>query len=141
MSQWAAQLHEIGLDISHNGFERHGAYIAANADLPGFPRSEQLLLSYLIASQRSDLSNSRLSSLPTQWRAKALKLAIILRLAVLVNRSRGAGVPDDIVASAKNQSVSLCFPENWLAENPLTIADLEREQCYLDVAGFKLRFG
>ncbi len=31
---WAARLHEIGLDISHDGYQRHGAYIAANADLP-----------------------------------------------------------------------------------------------------------
>ena len=34
---WAALLHEIGLDISHDGYQRHGAYIAENADMPGFP--------------------------------------------------------------------------------------------------------
>ena len=141
MGRWAAQLHEIGLDISHDGFHKHGAYIAANADLPGFPRSEQLLLSYLIASQRSDLRKSRLDSLPANWRAKALKLAIILRLAVLVNRSRGAGGPDDIIASADEASVALAFPDRWLAENPLTIADLEREQHYLGAVGVDLRFG
>ena len=140
MCQWAALLHEIGLDISHDGFERHGAYIAANADLPGFPRSEQMLLSYLIASQRSVLKNSRLKSLPAHWRARALKLAIILRLAVLVNRSRGAGGPDDIVASADKDGMSLTFPDGWLAANPLTIADLEREQQYLGAVGVGLRF-
>ena len=34
---WAGRLHEIGLDISHSNFQKHGAYIAENADLPGFP--------------------------------------------------------------------------------------------------------
>ncbi|MEM7504788.1 MAG: Ppx/GppA phosphatase family protein, partial [Pseudomonadota bacterium] len=35
--KWAARLHEIGLDISHEGFHRHGSYVAEHADLPGFP--------------------------------------------------------------------------------------------------------
>ena len=35
---WSARLHEIGLDISHDGYQRHGAYVAENADMPGFPR-------------------------------------------------------------------------------------------------------
>jgi exopolyphosphatase/guanosine-5'-triphosphate,3'-diphosphate pyrophosphatase len=52
---WAARLHEIGLDISHDGFQRHGAYIAEHADLPGFPRSEQALLAFIIASQREPI--------------------------------------------------------------------------------------
>jgi exopolyphosphatase/guanosine-5'-triphosphate,3'-diphosphate pyrophosphatase len=30
---WSARLHEIGLDISHDGYQRHGAYVAAHADL------------------------------------------------------------------------------------------------------------
>ena len=35
--QWAARLHEIGLDVSHSGYHRHGAYLLENADMPGFP--------------------------------------------------------------------------------------------------------
>ena len=53
--EWAARLHEIGLDISHDGYQRHGAYIAANADLPGFPRAEQRFLAFLIGSQRHSI--------------------------------------------------------------------------------------
>ena len=77
--RWAARLHEIGLDIAHNNFQRHGAYIAANADLPGFPRSEQKLLAYLIASQRSELSRSNLATIQSRWQKSALRLAILLR--------------------------------------------------------------
>jgi exopolyphosphatase/guanosine-5'-triphosphate,3'-diphosphate pyrophosphatase len=138
--RWASQLHEIGLDISHDGFNKHGAYIAANADLPGFPRSEQKLLSFLIASQRADIGQARLNALPENWRDAALNLAIILRLAVLLNRSRGARVPETIVASAHGDNIVLEFPQGWLADNPLTIADLERERRYLHNAGVDLQF-
>lgn len=33
---WAAALHEIGLSISHSAYHKHSAYIASNADMPGF---------------------------------------------------------------------------------------------------------
>ena len=38
--RWAARLHEIGLDVAHSGYHRHGAYLLANADMAGFPREE-----------------------------------------------------------------------------------------------------
>jgi exopolyphosphatase/guanosine-5'-triphosphate,3'-diphosphate pyrophosphatase len=50
--EWSAELHEIGLDISHDGYQRHGAYIAEHADMPGFPRAEQRFLAYMIHNQR-----------------------------------------------------------------------------------------
>src|SRR5690606_31282972 len=68
MLAWAATLHEIGLDISHDGFQRHGAYIVENAHLPGFPRTEQLLLAFLIENQRRDLKLRDLKRLPAPWR-------------------------------------------------------------------------
>ena len=43
--RWAARLHETGLDIAHSKYHRHSAYLLEHADMPGFPREEQLLLS------------------------------------------------------------------------------------------------
>lgn len=137
---WAARLHEIGLDISHDNFQRHGAYIAENADLPGFPRSEQLLLSYLIATQRKQIDEAPGKGLPRVWRSKAFYLAIILRLAVLLNRSRGSTSDVETCASVAADSMRLDFPRGWLAENPLTVTDLERESGYLKKIGFELRY-
>ena len=88
MLEWASRLHEIGLDISHDGYQRHGAYIAENADMPGFPRAEQRLLAFLIGGHRHAVDLLRLDVLPGSWRTSALRLLIILRLAVLLNRSR-----------------------------------------------------
>ncbi len=139
--RWAARLHEIGLDIAHIGFQRHGAYIAANADLPGFPRSEQKLLAFLIATQRSDLSRTSLSDVTTKWRKQAMRLSIILRMAVLLNRSRSSVELPAIKATAGKRTINIGFPAGWLEVNPLTITDLEREQSYLRNVGYELTFG
>jgi exopolyphosphatase/guanosine-5'-triphosphate,3'-diphosphate pyrophosphatase len=139
--RWASTLHEIGLDIAHIGFQQHGAYIAANADMPGFPRSEQKLLAFLISTQRSDLNRSSLNAVTSKWRKPALRLSILQRLAVLLNRSRSSAESPDIRAAASGKKISLEFPAGWLYANPLTITDLEREQKYLAAIGYELTFG
>ena len=135
---WASRLHEIGLDISHDGYQRHGAYVAENADMPGFPRAEQRYLAALIGSQRDAIDPSRLEVLPGPWREPGLRLLMILRLAVLLNRSRNAAELPEIRFSARRDSFSIGFDDDWLAENPLTIADLERERSYVETVGYTL---
>lgn len=39
--RWAARSHEIGMAISHKHYNRHGAYLLRNADLPGFHRKNR----------------------------------------------------------------------------------------------------
>jgi exopolyphosphatase/guanosine-5'-triphosphate,3'-diphosphate pyrophosphatase len=138
--EWSSSIHEIGLDIAHSGFQRHGAYIAANADMPGFPRSEQKLVAFLIEAQRTEISRSSLASVPSRWRKPAIRLAILLRLAVLLNRSRTKVDLPQIDALADQRGIELRFPGGWLDANPLTIADLDQEQVYLRKVGYDLRF-
>ena len=52
MLSWAARLHEIGLDIAHAHYHRHGAYLIEHSDMPGFTRNEQKLLACLVAGHR-----------------------------------------------------------------------------------------
>jgi len=138
MLEWAARLHEIGLDISHDGYQRHGAYIAENADMPGFPRAEQRLLAALIGGQRHAIDQTRLGTLPQSWRQSGLRLLVILRMAVLLNRSRSATELPTPLLSVGDDGLSIEFDKVWLAENPLTVADIEREQGYLAQVGYKL---
>jgi exopolyphosphatase/guanosine-5'-triphosphate,3'-diphosphate pyrophosphatase len=138
---WAARLHEIGLDISHDGYQRHGAYIAENADMPGFPRAEQRLLAFLIASHRHQIVMRYLKELPRGWREPALRLAIILRLAVLMNRSRNDAEVPPAEFRVDARTLALTFDPEWLSANPLTLADLAREQRLLSQAGYELRYG
>ena len=53
--QWAAQLHEIGVQISHSDYHKHGAYILDNADAPGFSQPELHRLSLLVLGHRGKL--------------------------------------------------------------------------------------
>ena len=137
---WAARLHEIGLDISHDGYQRHGAYITGNADMPGFPRAEQRFLACLIASQRHQIVVHDLQGLPRAWRKRALRLAMLLRLAVLLNRSRNDATIPPIRLAVSEQSLALVFDAAWLEANPLTVADLEREKGFLSKVGYELSF-
>lgn len=127
--RWAAHLHEIGLDIAHADFHHHGAYIAGHADLPGFPAAEQKLLAFLLANQRKRLSEQW--QLNKDWRGDARLLTVLLRLAVLINRSRSNESSADVRISIEPGVVSVMFDKAWLAANPLTEADLHRERGYL----------
>lgn len=138
MLDWSARLHEIGLDISHDGYQRHGAYIAENADMPGFPQAEQRFLAIMIGGQRYPIDVVRMNVLPRGWRLSGLRLLICLRLAVLLNRSRSFAEPPEVKITVDENRISLRFDAGWLAANPLTVADLEREKEYLSLAGYEL---
>lgn len=136
--EWAALLHEIGLGIAHSQHQKHGAYIAEHTDLPGFSRQEQELLALLIRSQRGKLPLGQIKDHSGMKFRALLRLAILLRLAVLLHRSRGPLALPEIKLEPGKSSLSLEFPPQWLAEHPLTQADLENEIEYLKTAEFEL---
>jgi exopolyphosphatase / guanosine-5'-triphosphate,3'-diphosphate pyrophosphatase len=139
MLKWAACLHEVGLDVSHNGYHRHGAYLLENADLPGFPREEQRLLARLVGGHRRKLSLAGLEELVPPWDRDALFLIVLLRLAVLLHRGRSVTALPDIELTARPRTLELKFPGRWLKDHPLTSADLQQEIDHLKAHDFRLR--
>ena len=137
---WAARLHEIGLDIAHGGFNKHGAYIVANADMPGFPRNEQRILAFMIRNQRGALDLDYCSEMSAGWQQAALRLTVILRLAVLLNRSRSTQELPPVELDASTRQVKFLMPSSWLQSNPLSVADLARENHYLAEVGMDLDY-
>jgi exopolyphosphatase/guanosine-5'-triphosphate,3'-diphosphate pyrophosphatase len=137
--RWAARLHEIGLDIAHAKYQFHGAYLLRNADLAGFSTGEQLLLSTLVSNHRRKIRQETLEALPVAWRNTILRLAVVLRLAVLINRSRSPDPQPVISISTVRGGLRIGFPEGWLDAHPLTRADLQQEKKYLSAAGVRLR--
>jgi exopolyphosphatase / guanosine-5'-triphosphate,3'-diphosphate pyrophosphatase len=135
---WAARLHELGLDIAHSNYHRHGAYVLENADLPGFPREEQQVIACLVRGHRRALERSEFLQLSKDWQRRALRLTVLLRLAVLFQRSRTASGAPALRLRVQGRSLRLQLPRAWLAARPLTGADLEREQDLLARAGFQL---
>ena len=139
MLKWAARLHEIGLDVAHSGYHRHGAYLLENADMPGFSRGEQSLLARVVGAHRRKLSREGLAALVPPWDRAALHLIVLLRLAVLLHRGRERGPLPRIRLTAGARSLQLAFPSRWLADHPLTEADLRLEEQYLRAIGLRLR--
>ena len=132
--KWAARLHEIGLDVSHSGYHRHGAYLLENADMPGFPREEQRLLARLVGAHRRKLTLDGLEELVPPWDRGACYLIVLLRLAVLLHRGRSPTALPQIDLAATPRSLEVRFPARWLKEHPLTSADLQQEVDYLRAA-------
>jgi exopolyphosphatase / guanosine-5'-triphosphate,3'-diphosphate pyrophosphatase len=135
---WASRLHEIGLSLSYSGYNKHGAYIVASSDMPGFSREDQLILAALIEGHRRKLSMERFEALGPSMQKMALRLCAILRLSVLLNRSRGQQTLPSLRMSAKKNGYALTFPDGWLDGNPLTQADIEEESTRLSAVGLEL---
>ena len=135
---WAARMHEIGLALSHSGYQKHGGYILENSDMPGFSREDQLLLSLLIAGQRRKLAVSSFEALPSSLQKPALRLCVIFRLAVVLNRSRSAQPIPVPKLAVKRGGYAIEFPSGWLDENSLTRADLGEEAAHLASAGIEV---
>ena len=52
---WASHLHEVGAQISHSDYHKHGAYILDNSDAMGFSLAELHRLGLLLLGQRGKL--------------------------------------------------------------------------------------
>ena len=128
MLGWAAQLHEIGLDIAHSGYHQHGAYLLEYSDMPGFPTGEQQVLACIVAGHRGRFSrNSFYDEIPGTWSRRTKRLTVLLRLAVLLNRNRSGAQTTEMAVRAKGRKISVAVPDSSPDADPLTWADLERE--------------
>lgn len=138
--RWAALLHECGLAIAHSHYNRHGAYLLQHGELAGFSFRDQSLLATLVRGHRRKLRQEVFDDLPQSLSKPARRLCILLRLAVLLHRSRSPRPLPEVQGKFSGSKVQLRFPEGWLEGHPLTRADLEVEKGYLEGVGIKLDF-
>lgn len=138
---WAARLHEIGLSVSHSGYQRHSGYILENADMPGFSRTDQSRLALLARAQRGVLVKlaefAADSSLPERDRL----LIWMLRQAVILCRSRADSEIADVKVEVEGKRIRLGLPAGWLENRPLTQRALEEEAVHWHAAGIKYLLG
>lgn len=137
--EWAAELHEVGLFVGHNGYHRHGRYLIENADLAGFSRTETAELGWLVWKHRRTLPLEHLEQAPPARREALLRLALLLRLAARLHRARGAIPPPAFRAEAATRGLTLRLPPRWIEDHPLTAFDLEEEARDWKGVGFALR--
>lgn len=128
---WAAQLHEVGMRISHSDYHKHGAYILDNTDLPGFTIDELHRLSQLVLGHRGKL---RKLDEPLQDPMFVQQL-MALRMAVILCHARRD--PDtsafELNMDANRKMAKLKLSVAWAEQWPQS-AHLLREEC---IAWFK----
>jgi exopolyphosphatase/guanosine-5'-triphosphate,3'-diphosphate pyrophosphatase len=138
---WASRLHEAGLSVAHAGYHRHGAYLVAESDMPGFSVDDQALVAAVIRNHRRKIRYESFADLPSQRVESALRLAVIFRLAVLLNRGRVEPPRPCAALSEDQRGLTLGFDTGWLEEHPLTVADLAEEAELLRAIEVDLEFG
>jgi exopolyphosphatase/guanosine-5'-triphosphate,3'-diphosphate pyrophosphatase len=113
---WAAQLHEVGVAISHSDYHKHGAYILDNADLVGFSMPELHRLGLLVLGQRGKLKKleSELEEVEFAKMLMALRLSLILCHA----RKDPEHASLELQCDEHKQRVTLRATESWMNDFP-----------------------
>ncbi len=140
MLGWAARLHELGLSIAHSQHHRHAGYILRHADLSGFSWQEQQVLAAIVQAHRRSFPDDLFDSLPEVWRKKAVQLALLLRIAVILHRSRSTAAVPVPNCQLTDVALRLKFPDKWLQQHPLTLTDFEEEARRLGRRDIKFTF-
>jgi exopolyphosphatase/guanosine-5'-triphosphate,3'-diphosphate pyrophosphatase len=121
--EWAGMLHEIGYTVSHQGFHRHGAYILANADMPGFASQEQRRLALLVQGCRGGLGKMAPQLADVETRAQLCAL----RLGVLFHHARNP-IATPRLDLKVGRAIRFAAPKRWLKAHPLTAHLLAAER-------------
>jgi exopolyphosphatase / guanosine-5'-triphosphate,3'-diphosphate pyrophosphatase len=134
---WAAQLHEVGMHISHSDYHKHGAYILDNTDLPGFTIDELHRLSQLVLGHRGKL---RKLDQPLQdplfvQQLMALRMAVILCHARRDPDTR----PFELSVDTDRQTTKLKLCTQWAEQWPQSAHLLKEESIAWLKTGWELK--
>jgi exopolyphosphatase/guanosine-5'-triphosphate,3'-diphosphate pyrophosphatase len=136
---WAADLHEIGQMVSARQPNRHGAYFVENGELPGFSPDERRAIALLIRSHRGGFPMFAFASFSQQAARELKRLAILLRLAVIFERTRTDADSPDVAIVANGDAIDLSIDAHWLTDHALSRAELEWERERLKAVALTLR--
>lgn len=136
--QWAARIHEMGISVSYDSYHKHGAYLLQHGDLPGFSRQGQSILAALVLAHRGKLDRDRITAVYTGPLEPVLHLAVVLRLARRLHRTRAPDAVPVPEVEASPRRLRLVFPEGFLEAHPLMQADLAEETGVWAHAGMHL---
>ncbi|MFF7707410.1 exopolyphosphatase [Pseudomonas sp. NPDC007930] len=134
---WAAKVHEVGLDIAHYHYHKHGAYLIEHSDLAGFSREDQQMLGLLVRGHRRNIPRDRFAEFGDEG-IKLIRLCVLLRFAILFHHIRGTQEMPTVTLKADGDSLEVKFPDGWLENHQLTQADFEQEALWLARLEFTL---
>jgi exopolyphosphatase/guanosine-5'-triphosphate,3'-diphosphate pyrophosphatase len=119
---WSCMLHEVGQAVSHTGAHKHAAYIVEHADLPGFTKHEQRLMSTIVLAQKGNLRKVR-EALGEPDLARSV---LALRLAAVFMHARVDDQLDGLRLRMKNR-IEIEVPRGWLVQHPTVAAWFDKE--------------
>jgi len=134
---WSAKVHEVGLDIAHYHYHKHGSYLIEHSDLAGFSREDQQMLALLVRGHRRNIPRERFADFGENGQ-KLIHLCVLLRFAILFHHIRGTQEMPQVQLHAGADTLDVVFPAGWLENNPLTQADFALEAEWLTRVGFTL---
>jgi exopolyphosphatase/guanosine-5'-triphosphate,3'-diphosphate pyrophosphatase len=135
---WAAQLHEVGVAISHSDYHKHGAYILDNADLLGFGMPELHRLGLLVLGQRG-----KLKKLEDELQDDAFaKMLMALRISLILCHARKDPAYKELELSCDEvkQHIGLQVSDDWAQEFPQSVHLLKQETAAWSKAPWTLEF-
>ncbi len=135
--RWGAMLHEIGMDVSHSQYHKHGHYLLQNMDLAGFSQTDKLRLALLVRAHRRKFPKLDFDRIDADERTALIRLAVLLRLAVVLRRNRTGNPLPRVSMQADADRLRMSISSEWLEAHPLTQLDLDQESAFL--AGIPLR--
>jgi exopolyphosphatase/guanosine-5'-triphosphate,3'-diphosphate pyrophosphatase len=121
--RWAAELHELGMMVSHHDHHRHSAYLLAHVDAAGFSQSQQRQLADLVLGQRGGLRKME-AVLDSEDMAVRL---MCLRLAVIKCHARQPIDAQALTLRRRGATVQLQWPTGWAQSHPRTLHQLREE--------------
>jgi exopolyphosphatase/guanosine-5'-triphosphate,3'-diphosphate pyrophosphatase len=135
---WAAELHEVGLAVSARQPNRHGAYLVENGELPGFTPDDRRAIALLIRGHTGGFPMFALASFSDVESERMKRLAILLRLAVILERTRTDADSPHVAIRAAGNEIGLTVEQQWLDDHALSCRELEWERDRLAQAGIRL---
>ncbi len=135
---WAAQLHEVGIAISHSDYHKHGAYILDNADLVGFSVPELHLLGLLVLGQRGKLKKLEVELEDNDF----AKMLLALRLSLILCHARKDPAHDQLVLLCDDHKhrITLTAPASWVNDYPQSTHLLKLETTSWQKAPWSFEF-
>jgi len=120
---WAAQLHEVGIQISHSDYHKHGAYILDNTDAAGFSQQELHRLGLLVLGHRG-----KLRKLEADFNDEVfVEQLLCLRLAVILCHARREPDLRGLELGRSARAFKMALPAHWAAAYPQSLHLLREE--------------
>ncbi|MGP7735011.1 guanosine-5'-triphosphate,3'-diphosphate diphosphatase [Oceanimonas smirnovii] len=123
----AAMLYELGLCIEYKRAPEHAAYIIRHIDLPGFTAPQKSLLAALLLNHRDEFYPKALTSQCAIKADRAILLARLLRLAIILCLRRTQGTVPAFQLRQQGNQLTLTLPAGWCKGHHLRASELNTE--------------